>query len=68
MADEWGELLIRGWNKAGWMDQPARVGNMVAAMIGAPDGSVATGDTLSIKVFQALASALKMRNDRRVIL
>ncbi len=65
---EWGEMLIRGWNQAGWMDQPARVGNMVAGIVGAPEGSVVMGDTLSIKVFQALASALKLRPDRKVIL
>ncbi|WP_259987127.1 kynureninase [Sulfitobacter sp. S190] len=65
---EWGEMLIRGWNKAGWMDQPSRVGNMVAGIIGAPEGSVVMGDTLSIKVFQALASAVKLNPDRRVIL
>jgi len=68
LDEEWGEMLIRGWNKAGWMDQPARVGNMVGRIIGASDGSVVMGDTLSVKVFQALASALKMRPDRRVIL
>jgi kynureninase len=68
MADEWGEMLIRGWNKADWMAQPSRVGNMVARIIGAPDGSVVMGDTLSIKVFQALSSGLKLRKDRRVIL
>ena len=65
---EWGEMLIRGWNQAGWMDQPARVGNMVAGIVGAPEGSVVMGDTLSIKVFQALASALKLRPNRKVIL
>jgi len=68
LSDEWGEMLIRGWNKAGWMEQPARVGNMVGRIIGAPAGSVVMGDTLSIKVFQALASAVKMRPERRVIL
>ncbi len=65
---EWGELLITGWNKAGWMDQPSRVGNRVAALIGAEPGSVVMGDTLSIKVYQALASALEMNPARRVIL
>ena len=65
---EWGEMLIRGWNQAGWMEQPARVGNMVAGIVGAPEGSVVMGDTLSIKVFQALASALKLRPNRKVIL
>ena len=68
LTDEWGEMLIRGWNAAGWMDQPTRVGNMVAKIIGAPEGSVVMGDTLSIKVFQALASAVKLNPERRVIL
>lgn len=68
LGDEWGEMLIRGWNGAGWMDQPSRVGDQVARIIGAPAGSVVMGDTLSLKVFQALAAALKMVPERRVIL
>jgi len=65
---QWGERLIRGWNDAGWMAQPGRVGDRVARLIGAPAGSVVLGDTLSIKVYQALAAALRMRPERRVIL
>ncbi len=65
---EWGSELIRAWNSADWMMLPGRVGSRIAGLIGAPAGSVATGDTLSIKVFQALAAGLKMRPDRRVIL
>ena len=68
IRDEWGGQLIRAWNSAGWMDLPRVVGDRLAGLIGAPAGSVATGDTLSIKVYQALAAALKMRPDRRVIL
>ena len=68
LQDEWGGQLIRAWNSAGWMDMPRHVGDRLAALVGAPAGSVATGDTLSIKVYQALAAALKMRPDRRVIL
>ncbi|SHI33353.1 kynureninase [Wenxinia saemankumensis] len=68
VAEEWGGMLIRGWNAAGWMAQPARLGDRIGRMIGAPAGSVVVGDTLSIKVYQALASALEMRPDRRVIL
>ena len=68
LADEWGEMLIRGWNAAGWMDQPSRVGNQVARIVGAAEGSVVMGDTLSLKVFQALAAAIKMVPERRVIL
>ncbi|MFT6677326.1 MAG: kynureninase [Sulfitobacter sp.] len=68
MTEEWAQMLIGGWNKAGWMAMPERVGDQVARLIGAPSGSVVMGDTLSIKVFQALASAVKMRPERRVIL
>ena len=68
ITDEWGEMLITGWNRAGWMAQPTEIGNRIARLIGAEAGQVVMGDTLSIKVYQALASALKMRPDRRVIL
>ncbi|WP_299917645.1 kynureninase [uncultured Roseobacter sp.] len=65
---EWGHLLIKGWNAAGWMEQPSRVGDMVGRLIGAPPQSVVMGDTLSIKVYQAVAAGLKLNPGRRVIL
>ncbi|WP_412550658.1 kynureninase [Shimia sp. MIT910701] len=68
ITEEWGGQLIKAWNTAGWMALPQVVGDRLADLIGAPAGSVATGDTLSIKVYQALAAALKMRPDRKVIL
>ena len=68
VMDEWGQMLIGGWNKAGWMDQPSRLGDRIARLIGAEAGSVVLGDTLSIKVYQALASAVEMNPTRRVIL
>jgi kynureninase len=68
MQDEWGEMLITAWNRAGWMDQPARVGDRIGRLIGAEPGSVMVGDTLSVKIYQALAAALEMNPNRRVIL
>ena len=68
VRDEWGAQLIKGWNKCDWMGQPARVGDRVGALIGAPAGTVTMGDTLSVKVYQALSAAVQMRPDRRVIL
>jgi kynureninase len=65
---EWAGRLIRGWNDAGWMAQPGWVGDMIARLIGAPPGSVMAGDTLTIKVYQALAAALEMRPERRIVL
>lgn len=68
MQNEWSELLITGWNKAGWYAQPRKVGDRLARLIGAGPGEVVMGDTLSIKVFQAVSAARAMRPDRRVIL
>jgi kynureninase len=68
LRSEWGEQLIRGWNSAGWMEQPRRVGDRVGRLIGAPQGTVVMGDTLSIKVYQAVDSALELNPARRVIL
>jgi len=68
VVDEWGDMLITGWNKAGWFHQPGVLGNRLATLIGAPENTVVLGDTLSIKVYQALAAGLQMRPDRTVIL
>ncbi|MEN0039916.1 MAG: kynureninase [Pseudomonadota bacterium] len=68
LREEWGTMAIGGWNRAGWMAQPTILGDGIARLIGAPTGSVTTGDTLSIKVYQALASALSLIPGRRVVL
>ncbi len=72
MTDEWGEMLITGWNRggsdgAGWMAQPTLLGDRVGRLIGAEPSHVVLGDTLSIKVYQALAAALEM-TERKVVL
>jgi kynureninase len=68
VTEEWGQMLITGWNRAGWMEMPRRLGDRIGRLIGAEPGQVVLGDTLSIKVYQALASALEMRPTRKVIL
>ncbi len=68
LRDEWGTQLIRGWNTCGWMAQPDKTGDRIARLIGAAPGTVAVGDTLSIKVHQALHAALQLQPDRREIL
>ena len=68
LNNEWGEMLVTGWNKAGWMDQPNKVGDRIARLIGAAPKTVTVGDTLSIKVFQALASAINFQKNRKVLL
>ncbi len=68
MRNQWGEMLITGWNKAGWMGLSAGIGDRIGRLIGAAKGTVITGDTLSIKVYQALAAALELNPKRRVVL
>jgi len=67
IQDEWGEMLISAWNRADWMNQPTRVGDRIAGLIGAAPGTVVMGDTLTIKVYQALAAALEINAERRII-
>ncbi|GGG64342.1 kynureninase [Salipiger pallidus] len=68
LTEEWSEHLIGGWNACGWMNMPMRLGNRIGRLIGAEDGHVVIGDTLSIKVFQAVSAALQVNPERRVIL
>lgn len=68
IRQEWGEMLITAWNRADWINQPSRVGDRIGKLIGAPAGTVVMGDTLSIKVYQALAAALDINAGRRIIL
>jgi kynureninase len=72
VAAEWGQMLIRGWNQAGWIDLPARVAGKIARLIGVPDGAVMVGDSTSVNVFKVLNAALDLMSDgdagRNVIL
>ncbi|QHQ34140.1 kynureninase [Algicella marina] len=68
LRDEWGQRLIRGWNEAGWMAQPGRTGDRIACLIGAAPDTVTVGDTLSIRLHQALHAALQAAPDRREVL
>ena len=68
LTGQWGDMLIGGWTRAGWMEQPEVTGDRIARLVGAPAGSIVVGDTLSIKVYQALASALALRPDHKIVL
>lgn len=68
LMDEWRTELIRGWNTRNWFMQTNTLGDRVGRLIGAPDGSTVVGDTLSIRVFQAVAAGLALVPERKVIL
>ncbi|CAD6539586.1 kynureninase [Paraburkholderia sabiae] len=64
IAAEWGEGLIRSWNTAGWFSLPRRLGNKLAALIGAAHNEVVVTDTISINLFKVLSAALRMQDKR----
>lgn len=57
---EWGNDLIRGWNK-GWWDAPTRVGDKIGQLIGAAPGQVLVSDTTSINLFKLATAALTLQ-------
>lgn len=65
---EWGQGLIRSWNDAAWIDLPARVGGLIAGLIGAHADEVVAADSTSVNLFKLAAGALSLRPGRRVIL
>ncbi len=65
---EWGQMLVRGWNKAGWFEMADRIAGKLAPLIGADPASVAVCDSTSINLFKVLSAALTLNPDRRVIL
>lgn len=68
VEEEWGEDLIRSWNKHGWIELPQRCGAKIARLIGAAPHEVVVADSTSVNLFKLLAAALKLRPDRKVIL
>ncbi len=72
VTQEWGDGLIRSWNSAGWIDQPRRLGDKIARLVGAAPGEVVVADSTSINLFKVLSAALGIVQadtpQRRVIL
>ena len=64
---EWGNDLIRGWNK-GWWDAPQRVGDKIGQLIGAAEGQTLVSDTISLNLFKLATAALTLQpNKTRII-
>jgi kynureninase len=67
IEEEWGEGLIRSWNKYGWIELPRRVGDKIGRLIGARAGEVVVADSTSVNLFKLIAAALRLRPERRII-
>lgn len=68
VTQEWGPKLVSGWNRSGWIDLPARVGDKIARLIGAPEGSVIAADSTSVNLYKVLTAALPLVPEGRVVL
>jgi len=62
----WGERLIRSWNE-GWIDAPARVGAMIAPLIGAEADEVIVADSTSVNLYKLIVAALRRDPARKVV-
>ncbi|HWQ13673.1 MAG TPA: kynureninase [Roseiflexaceae bacterium] len=63
VAEEWGDGLIRGWNR-GWYEAPVRIGDKIAPLIGAAPGQVLACDSTSVNLFKLATAALRARPGR----
>lgn len=68
IAGQWGEDLIKSWNKHDWINLPRRIGAKIARLIGAQGHEVVVADSTSLNVFKVLHAALRQRPGRRIIL
>jgi kynureninase len=67
--EHWQADLIKAWNTADWIDLPARVGDRIGRLIGAPAESVIAADSTSVNLFKVLTAALDLATDgRKVVL
>ena len=57
---EWRERLIRSWDED-WLEMPARVGNLIAPLIGALPDTVICADNTSINLHKALMAQIRPR-------
>ncbi len=65
---QWGHDLISSWNRHDWIGMPARLGALIAPLVGARADEVIVCDTTSVNLFKLIASALEARPGRRTIL
>jgi kynureninase len=64
---DWGDRLVRAWDE-GWMDLPARVGDLIGTrLLAARPGEVIVGDSTTVNFYKLCVAAVDARPGRRVI-
>jgi kynureninase len=59
LTEEWAGGLISSWDH--WLDEPQRVGDLLAPLIGAAPGEVVVHDSVTVNLFQLVHAALALR-------
>jgi len=67
VREQWGGQLIRGWNQ-GWYTQSARLGAMIAGIIGAQPDEVIVSDSTSVVLYKLAYGALRFMEGRTEII
>lgn len=67
IGTQWGRDLITSWNAHDWIGMPQRIGNSIAALIGAGEGDVVACDSTSVNLFKLISAALAAQPGRRSI-
>lgn len=57
VQQEWGRDLIGSWNSAGWITLAQRVGDKIAALVGAGPGELVAADSTSVNLYKVLSAA-----------
>ena len=65
---QWGDDLIAGWTKHGWIDAPVRIAAKLAPLLGAKADELLIGDSTSVALFKLLGAAVQARPGRATIL
>jgi kynureninase len=65
VAEEWGGELIRGWTH--WIDEPGRVGDLIAGLVGARAGEVLVSDSTTVNFYKLAFAAVEARPGRRIV-
>jgi kynureninase len=67
IENEWGQDLIRSWNKS-WFNLPERVGEKIARLIGADPDEVIIADSTSVNLFKLAFAAVRAQPNRKIII
>lgn len=68
VEQEWGDSLVAGWTRCGWIEAPERVGGKIARLIGAKAREVIVADSTSVDLFKLVTAALQIRPERATLL